>query len=134
MIYSKRIKIFVILIALFFLASISKIYLKREQEEFRKTKEAFEEKYEALLERMYATFKRKGAARDVGAPFHHRQPPQGSLAIAQAKFRRVESLLSIPDWEKRSDSLADIQEECVDASNYLLFIAALCSMLQEEVD
>ena len=110
------------------------IYLKREREEFQKTKEAFEARYGTLLQLMYDTYEQKGKTRDVGAPFHHRQPPQGSLAIAQAKFRRVESLMSSSEWEQQSDALKAIQEECIDASNYLMFIATLCSLLQQELD
>ena len=108
------------------------IYLQREKEEFAKTKEEFEEAYRGLLEIMFATFKEKGRTRDTGSPLHHRQSPEGMLSIAQAKGRRIESLLSSERWELTGRHLADVIEECVDASNYLLYIAALCRMLRVE--
>jgi len=106
------------------------IYLRREKEEFERTKNRFEEEYCALLQRMHDIFKEKGKTRDVGSPLHHRQSPAGMLAIAQAKCRRTEALLSLDDWG--ASQLADIIEECVDAANYLLYIAALCRMLRVE--
>jgi hypothetical protein len=109
------------------------IYLQHEEAEFTKTKEVFEDAYRALLEKMFNTFKEKGKTRDVGSPLHHRQSPTGMLSIAQAKCRRTESILSMDGWELNSKRLADIIEECVDASNYLLYIAALCRMLEKEI-
>ena len=106
------------------------IYLEREKAEFTKTKEVFEKEYTALLERMFNTFKEKGKTRDAGSPLHHRQSPIGMLSLAQAKCRRVESILSIDDWE--SQRLADLIEECTDVANYVLYIAALCQMLKKE--
>jgi len=108
------------------------IYLEREKAEFTKTKKEFEEAYLALTNEMYSTFKEKGKTRDVGSPLHHRQSPVGCLSIAQAKCRRIESLLSLDDWELDGKLLAGLVEECVDAANYVLYIAALSRMLQEE--
>lgn len=108
-------------------------YLKREVAEFAKTKKEFEEAYTTLLEEMFSIFKKKGKTRDVGSPLHHRQPPVGMLSIAQAKGRRTEALLSLVDWESNSEHLAALIEESVDAANYLLYIAALCLMLQKEI-
>lgn len=108
------------------------IYLRRETEEFTKTKAEFEEAYTALLERMFNIFKEKGKTRDVGSPLHHRQSPVGCLSITQAKGRRIEALLSLEEWEQNDKLLAAVIEECVDAANYVLYIAALCQMLQEE--
>jgi len=107
------------------------IYLQREKEEFARTKEEFEGAYETLLNRMFNTFKKKGETRDTGSPLHHRQSPVGCLSVAQAKCRRIESLLSFEGWE--TSLLPDIVEECVDAANYLLYIATLCRMLELEV-
>lgn len=109
------------------------IYLKREESEFTLTKRQFEDAYATLLERMFNTFKEKGKTRDTGSPLHHRQSPEGMLSIAQAKCRRIESILSADLWELNGKRLADIIEECVDASNYLLYIATLCRMLEKEI-
>lgn len=108
------------------------IYLQREKEEFTRTKNKFEEQYCALLQRMHDVFQEKGRTRDVGSPLHHRQSPVGCLSIAQAKGRRIEALLSLKGWELSDKLLADVTEECVDAANYVLYIAALCEMLQKE--
>lgn len=109
------------------------IYLQREKAEFEKTKKEFTEEYTVLLERMFDTFKEKGKTRDTGSPLHHRQSPVGMLSIAQAKCRRTEALLSFEGWELSEKHLADIIEECVDAANYVLYIAVLCQMLRLEV-
>ena len=109
------------------------IYLRHEEAEFKKTKEEFEKTYTALLEAMFNTFKEKGKIRDVCSPLHHRQSPAGCLSIAQAKCRRIESIVSEPLWSEAPGPLTDIIEECIDASNYLLYIAALCRMLEKEI-
>lgn len=108
------------------------IFLEKEKVAFTETKAEFTAAYTTLLERMFDTFKEKGKTRDVGSPLHHRQSPFGMLSIAQAKCRRVESILSRPEWEAHPTLLKDITEECVDAANYVLYIAALCSLLGEE--
>lgn len=108
------------------------IYLQREQAEFEKTKEEFEEKYTGLLQMMHDVFREKGRTRDTGSPLHHRQSPVGMLSIAQAKCRRIEALLSSEEQPWTGRHLADIIEECIDAANYLLYIAALCRMLRVE--
>jgi hypothetical protein len=108
------------------------IYLEREKVEFTRTKQVFEDAYAALLEKMYDTFKEKGRTRDIGTPIHHRMSPAEMLGIAQAKGRRADSLLSVEGWELSSKHLASLVEESVDAANYLLYIAALCRMLQKE--
>lgn len=109
------------------------IYLRRETEEFTKTKAVFADAYMALLEKMFDTFTEKGKTRDVGSPLHHRQSPVSCLSITQAKGRRIEALLSLEGWERNDKRLADVIEECVDAANYVLYIAALCRMLQKEL-
>lgn len=108
------------------------IYLKGEKEAFELVKAEFEGEYTALLERMYSTFRKKGDTRDTGSPIHHRQSPISMLSIAQAKCRRIESILSRPGWEERRTSLEAVIEECVDVANYVLYLAALCSLLAKE--
>lgn len=108
------------------------IYLKSENEKFNIVKEEFADEYSALLMRMYDTFIAKGKTRDAGSPIHHRQSPTSMLSIAQAKCRRVESILSRPGWEERQTALEDVIEECVDVANYVLYLASLCSLLEEE--
>lgn len=108
------------------------IYLDREITEFERTKTEFEEVYSSLLQRMYDTFKEKGATRDTGAPIHHRSSPMQMLALAQAKMRRIETLISTGGWEEDVDLCSKIVEECGDVANYNLYIAALCLLLKGE--
>jgi len=108
------------------------IYLEHERETFEETKKKFLEAYRSALERMWQVFVEKGKVRD-NTPLHHRQSPSSQLGIAQAKCRRLDALLASPFWSQDVDTLSKIIEECGDAANYLIFIAALCSMLQEEL-
>ena len=108
------------------------IYLQSEIAAFEQVKAEFADEYTALLERMYSTFRKKGDTRDTGSPIHHRQSPESMLSIAQAKCRRIESILSRPEWEERRTSLEDVIEECVDVANYVLYLASVCSLLKEE--
>lgn len=107
-------------------------YLKREQAQFEATKKQFEEAYEACLEEAYATYKERGASRDLGSPFHHRQSPKMMLGTVKTKTHRVEANLSKEGWATDPRALARIIEESKDLANYALFISALCSMLKEE--
>jgi len=107
------------------------IYTKKEQEQFKLTKARFAKLFTGLLETMLATYERKGQKRDVGSPIHHRQSPSTMLAIAQAKTRRIESILSQPAWEREKSMREAVIEECVDAANYMLYIGALCLLLEE---
>lgn len=109
------------------------IYLQSEEREFKRTRTDFEGAFRFILESMFRTFQEKGAVRDVGSPIHHRQSPHQQLGIAQAKCRRLESLMSVPGWEQDQTALGLIMEECCDAANYLGFIGALCSMLLVEL-
>lgn len=108
------------------------IYLKREQTEFTKTKAEFRAAYVEVLEDMLRTFEKKGATRDVGSPIHHRQSPLSMLSIAQAKCRRIESILSTLGWAENPALLAQVRTESLDIANYTVFLASLCSMLGKE--
>jgi len=110
------------------------IYLKAEKHAFEVVKERFNKVYVALLEKMYEISKEKGKVRDVGSPIHHRMSPISMLTLAQAKCRRIESLLSQPGWETKQERLEKVVEECTDIANYALFIAALCSLLLTETE
>ena len=110
------------------------IYLKAEKQAFKVVKERFNAAYLALLEKMYEVSKAKGEVRDVGSPIHHRMSPISMLTLAQAKCRRIESLLSQPGWETKQERLEKTIEECTDIANYALFIAALCSLLAAETE
>ena len=110
------------------------IYLEREKADFEKTKTEFEEQYCILLQRMFDTFKAKGETRDIGAPIHHRMSPATMVALAQAKMRRIETLISAADWKEDDNLRNKVVEECGDVANYVLYIAALCKMLQKEND
>lgn len=106
------------------------IYLKREEAAFALTKKEFEDAYDTLLNRMFETFKTKGATRDTGAPIHHRMSPATMIALAQAKMRRIETIISTANWEKDKNLLNKVVEECGDVANYNLFVAALCLLLR----
>lgn len=108
------------------------IYLQREETEFTKTKKEFEEQFYALLERMLSTFKAKGETRDTGSPIHHRMSPATMIALAQAKMRRIETIISTVDWENDINLRSKVIEECGDVANYNLFVAALCLLLAKE--
>lgn len=108
------------------------IYLKSEVAAFGQVKDEFKYSYIALLGVMRDTFEAKGKTRDTGSPIHHRQSPNSMLSIAQAKCRRVESILSRPGWEERPTQLEDVIEECVDIANYVLYLASLCLLLKDE--
>ena len=108
------------------------IYLDREWKAFDRTQQEFASIYQDELKRMFAVFSEKAKVRDRSTPIHHRQSPAGQLGIAQAKCRRVETLMSKPDWSEVGPTLDDIREECGDAANYLMYISTLCAMLQKE--
>lgn len=108
------------------------IYLQSEIAAFEQVKAEFAHQYTQLLQRMLDTFERKGETRDTGSPIHHRMPLTTMIALAQAKCRRIESILSRPGWEERPTYLEDVIEECVDVANYVLYLASLCSLLEEE--
>ena len=109
------------------------IYTRSENREFRDTKTAFTGAYRFILEEMFRTYKAKGESRDVGSPIHHRQSPQHQMAMARMKGWRIESAMSVDGWEGDAKTLEMIMEECGDAANFLVFVAALCSMLLAEV-
>ena len=81
---------------------------------------------------MHQVYEEKAAIRDNATPIHHRQAPSAQLGVAQAKCRRLESLMSRQDWHEEGPTLDKIREECGDAANYLMYISALCAMLQKE--
>jgi hypothetical protein len=108
------------------------IYLQREERLFAGIKEEFIEALKKGLKEIVRTFEEKAAVRDTGSPVHHRQSPEHQVAMAQAKCRRIESIIGEQDWEKDRGRLAMVREECGDAALYLMFISALCSLLEEE--
>jgi len=108
------------------------IYLKPELEQFEKVKKDFAVALRSVLGEMWDTFNLKGSVRDSTSPIHHRQSPLQMLSTAQAKCRRIESLLGQLAEERTDKTLEGIEEECVDAANYLCYIAAFCKLLQFE--
>ena len=110
------------------------IYLKAEKRAFEAVKERFGEAYIELLSKMHHTVAAKGEVRDTESPIHHRISPAGQLALAQAKCRRIEALLTKEGFATSHNLLDKTIEECTDAANYLLFIASLCTLLQAEVE
>lgn len=104
----------------------TKIRLREEQEAFR-------HEYYELLEVMKVIMEERGKVRDVSTPIYYRRSAHDCLGMAKHKALRIESLLSKLDLEDpQPKCLDDIVEECVDASNYLLFIAALCQLIRGE--
>ncbi len=103
------------------------IYLQRERDEFELTKQQFRIKCQEIRTMMAKVDAERGEVRDMNSPLHHRQPPQGMLALAKSKCSRLDRLLDIshPD-------IPQIVEECVDIANYAVFIAALYLMIMEE--
>ena len=108
------------------------IYLQKEREAFAETLEEFEATYIKLLENLLSVYQHKAATRDSATPIHHRMSPQTMLALAQAKTRRVETLLSLQSTFEGTDRLVKVIEECGDIANYCLYISALCSMIKRE--
>jgi len=108
------------------------IYLRKEIEAFTQTKHEFEEAYVSLLERALNIYQANAATRDVGSPIHHRQSPMSMLSLAQAKCRRIEARISDNNWERNKATIPLVIEECVDVTNYVLYIAALCLLLLQE--
>lgn len=108
------------------------IYLQKEREAFAETLEEFEATYIKLLENLLEVYRHKAATRDAATPIHHRMSPQTMLALAQAKTRRVETLLSSSGTFEEAGRLVKVIEECGDIANYCLYISALCSMLKRE--
>lgn len=102
-------------------------YLQQEKELFEHLKRQFCFIYSDQLRQMEAVFVDRGADRDGMTPIHHRQSPEGMLALAQAKCRRIERALATDNYDV-------IIEECTDVANYALFIATLATMIKEECD
>lgn len=109
------------------------IYLKREREEFERTKKEFEAAYIEILDEMLHIYAEKGRTRDLSSPLHHRLSPGSMISLIQAKCRRTESILSRPGWELDLGLLVKMREECWDIANYAAYTAALCSMLRAEL-
>jgi len=108
------------------------IYLQSEKEQFAETKAKFDAAYNYLLQELYNVYAAKGETRDALTPIHHRMSPENMVALAQAKLRRIETLVSQPDWENDKALREKVIEECGDVANYNLYIAALCLMLLKE--
>ena len=108
------------------------IYLGSEKAEFSRTKAEFNGAYKHLLQEMYNVYEAKGETRDTQTPIHHRMAPVTMIALAQAKLRRVETIVSQPDWENDKTLCEKVIEECGDVANYSLYVAALCLMLLKE--
>jgi len=107
-------------------------YLKRELEEFARTREEFTAAYTRTLQSMHRIFVERGAVRDETTPVHHRMAPTDQLGVVKAKISRLKSYLAQPAWERDAGLVGEVLEEALDAANYLVYIAALCSMLLEE--
>lgn len=108
------------------------LYLKREQEAFEQTQTEFKVAYAALLDRVRKIYGEKSKIRD-DTPIHHRRSPTDMVAMASAKCRRVDSIISMAGWERDPAALKRVIEETLDGANYLLFLAALAKMLGEEM-
>ena len=108
------------------------IYLQNEKAQFAETKVKFDAAYNYLLQEMFNVYEAKGKTRDTQTPIHHRMAPVTMIALAQAKLRRVETIVSQPNWENDKTLCDKVIEECGDVANYSLYVAALCLMLLKE--
>lgn len=89
--------------------------------------------YEQMLDKQKKIMYKRGEDRDNESPIYFRRSPEMNLGVAQSKIHRIEALLSqLNTREPAISSLKKIIEECLDAANYLAFIAVLCSIVLDE--
>jgi len=93
-------------------------------------------RYERMVGDMQDLMVERGEDRDNESPIYFRRSPEMNLGVAQSKIHRIEALLTKLDVNTPAPTLLKkLIEECLDAANYLLFIAVLCSIvLTEEVE
>ena len=90
-------------------------------------------RYEQMLDKQKSIMFERGKDRDNESPIYFRRSPEMNLGVAQSKIHRIEALLTRLDVNKPAPAmLKKIIEECLDAANYLLFIAVLCSIVLSE--
>jgi len=102
-------------------------YLPSERKQMQIVQQRAKAVYNWLLTEMKDIFENKAKVRDVSTPIHHRQSPETMLALAMGKCRRLESLLKTARYE-------EMIEECVDVANYVLFIASLARLHQQDIE
>ena len=89
--------------------------------------------YVGMLDKQKQVMLERGADRDNETPIYIRRSPGENYGVASSKMLRIRSLLSNLDRNRPQASvLKKLIEECIDVCNYLLFIAALCSMVLED--
>lgn len=108
------------------------IYLKSEQEQFEKTKEAFRVKCVEMTRRASARVAERGKVSDLESPIHHRMSPEGMAHEVAKKATRIQVKQQPEGWAADPRILAGVVEECIDVINYARFLGALCLMLTEE--
>lgn len=90
-------------------------------------------RYEKMLGMQKSIMYERGKDRDNESPIYFRRSPEMNLGVAQSKIHRIEALLTRLNVNRPAPSLLKkLIEECLDAANYLLFIAVLCSIVLEE--
>ena len=90
-------------------------------------------RYELMLTKQKEIMYERGQDRDNESPIYFRRSPGMNLGITQSKVWRIESLLSKLNVKQPAISqLKKLIEECLDAANYLLFIAVLCDIVLDE--
>jgi len=102
-------------------------YLLSEVKAFQVIQQRAKAAYVWMLTEMRDVFENKAEIRDVSTPIHHRQSPETMLALAAGKCRRIEVLLETDRYE-------GLIEECVDVANYVLFIASLARLHQQDIE
>jgi hypothetical protein len=112
-----------------FLMLVPKSTWRKMQEDLQ----TFNEAYLEILEKMRSIMVERGKVRDTSTPIYYRRDPSECTGLAKNKILRANSQLEELDHENPEPRLLEgIIEECVDASNYLIFVAALCSRILEE--
>ena len=90
-------------------------------------------RYERMVTKQTEIMYERGKDRDNESPIYFRRSPEMNLGVAQSKVYRIEALLTQMSVHSPAPALLKkIVEECLDASNYLLFIAVLCSIVLDE--
>ncbi len=97
--------------------------------------ERFVRVYKEVLRDMNKIMTERGKDRDNETPIYVRRPPESNRSLAEGKLLRVQSLLSKLDTEDPDlPDLRKIVEECIDISNYAIFIAVTCTIVLNEED
>ena len=109
------------------------LYTRETRKRLDQEMTEFNRSYLEILEEMRRVMKERGQIRDTETPIYYRRSPEACLGLAVNKGLRIESLLGKLDREDpQREYLEGIVEECWDAANYMIFIAATCNLILKE--